>query len=75
MKLVDSSSVNGFAKLWLYQFGVLFQLNWPFMIYDITITLPKSWDRRTGVYLKKWDGIFRNADVGILYRSRKAFGL
>ena len=74
-KLIDSAPVNGFAKLWLYQFGLLSQLNWPFMIYDFNITMAKSWDRRTGVYLKKWARIFRNADVGILYRSRKLFGL
>ena len=45
------------------------------MIYDITITLAKRWDRRTGVYLKKWARIFRNADVGILFRYRNYFGL
>ena len=45
------------------------------MIYDFNISLTKSWDRRTGVYLKKWARIFRNADVGILYRSRTMFGL
>ena len=75
IKLIDSAPVNGFAKLWIYQFGLLSQLNWPFMIYDFNISLTKSWDRRTGVYLKKWARIFRNADVGILYRSRTMFGL
>ena len=47
VKLIDSAPVNGFAKLWLYQFGLLSQLNWPFMIYDFNITMAKSWDRRT----------------------------
>ena len=75
IKLIDTAPVNGFAKLWLYQFGVLSQLNWPFMIYDINVSLAKSWDRRTGVFLKKWARIFRNADVGILFRNRNSFGL
>ena len=41
------------------------------------MTLLYRWqkDRRTGVSLKKWARIFRNADVGILYRSRTSFGL
>ena len=75
MKVIDSAPVNGFAKLWLYQFGLLSQLNWPFMIYDINISLAKGWDIRTGVYLKKWAPIFRNADIGILFRDRNSFGL
>ena len=61
--------------MWLYQNGILHKLIWPFTIYDFSITLTKGWDRRTGVYLKKWAGIFRNADVGILFRLRSSFGL
>ena len=75
MTLVDSDPVNGTAKLWLYQFAILHKLSWSFMLYDFTITMPKRWDSRTGVYLKKWARIFRNADVGILFRRREAFGL
>ena len=30
---------------------------------------------RTGVHLKRWTGIFKNADVGTLFRTRESFGL
>ena len=30
MDLVEKSNVSGFMKLWLYQFGVLLRLSWPF---------------------------------------------
>ncbi|NQY51589.1 MAG: hypothetical protein HRT91_02715, partial [Piscirickettsiaceae bacterium] len=51
------------------------KLIWPFLIYDFRITFAKSWDRRTGVFLKRWGGVFRNTDVGILFRSYDFFGL
>ena len=63
VSLVDSDPVNGAAKIWLYQFAILHKLSWLFMIYDFTITILKSWDSRTGVYIKKWDRIFQNAYV------------
>ena len=61
--------------MWLYEFGILPKLLWPFSIYDLSSSLAKGWDRRTGVYLKKWAHIFRNADVGTLFRQRSSFGL
>ena len=31
---IDNSLVNGFMKLWLYQFYLLARTSWPFLIYD-----------------------------------------
>ena len=31
---IDNSLVNGFMKLWLYQFNLLARTSWPFLIYD-----------------------------------------
>ena len=70
MNIIDKLNLYGPAKLWLYQFAILSMLAWPFLTYDFPITLSKSWDRRTGVYLKRWAKVFKNADVGILFRTR-----
>ena len=70
MSIIDNPPLYGPGKLWLYELSVLSQLNWPFIIYYFTLTLAKSWDRRTGVFLKKWAGVFINADTGILWRTR-----
>ena len=56
MNAIDKDHVYGPDKLWIYQFGVLSKLIWPFLIYDFRITFAKSWDRRTGVFLKRWGG-------------------
>jgi hypothetical protein len=45
MKRVEESNVKGFEKLWLYQFGVLARMGWPFLIHDWMFLSPKIWKR------------------------------
>ena len=73
--MIDKDHVYGPGKLFIYEFGVLYKLTWPFLIYDSRITFAKKWDRRTGVFLKRWARVFKHADVGTLFRSRDFFGL
>jgi hypothetical protein len=76
MKLIDQDRASGIMKLWMYQFGVLGRLSWPFLSQDyLPLSLAINLDQHTNRYLKKWAGLFKSADLGVLYRSRERFGL
>ena len=75
MDVIDKDLVNGMMKLWLYQFSILPFLSWPFQIYDFPLSFAKELEQRATRHLKRWGGIYRNADVDILYRPREKFGL
>lgn len=76
MQLVNKDLTPGTMKLWMYQFGVLGRLSWPFMSQDyLPLSLAFTLDRHTNRYLKSWAGLFKSADLGVLYRSRDRFGL
>src|SRR6185436_12781849 len=70
MKKVDQEPINGFMKLWLYQNYVIAFLSWPFMVYDLNLSLAKHLEAKANKYLKKWTGIPRSANTSILYRDR-----
>ena len=42
IKTVDKSSINGFMKLWIYQFYVLARLSWPFLVHDFDLSFSKE---------------------------------
>ena len=56
MELVNNSKVNGFMKLWLYQFYVLSHLSWPFIINDLDLRSSQDLQRRINLTLKSWAG-------------------
>ena len=75
MKTVSESRVRGFKKLWLYQHYVLARFSWPLMIHDFDLSYAKGIDRLVIPMLKKWSGVERSVDTGLLFRSRHNFGL
>lgn len=76
MDLIDKDTVDSLMKLWMYQFGVLGRFSWSFMSQDhLPLSLAHKLDRTTNRYLKAWCGLFKSADLGVLYRSRERFGL
>ena len=75
LKAVDQDLVNGLMKAWLFQFWIIPSLAWPFQVYDFPLAFAKSLDELSNRYLKAWLGIYKNADVGLLYRSRASHGL
>ena len=76
MSLIDKDPVNSLMKLWMYQFGVLGRFSWSFMSQDhLPLSLALKLDRTTNRYLKSWCGLFKSADLGVLYRPRDRFGL
>jgi len=62
-------------KLWIYQFYILAQLSWPFLIYDFNRSFVVDLQREVNSLLKKWAGIYRSSDNGLLLRSNEHFGL
>ena len=75
MNLIENSKVNGFMKLWLYQFYCLAHLSWPFMINDLTRSFALELQAEINLKLKKWAGIGRTVDNGLLFHSKQNFGL
>ena len=54
---IDSSKLNGFMKLWLYQFYILAHLSWPFLINDLDNSFALDLQRSVNQKLKTWAGI------------------
>ena len=75
IELIDKSKVDGLMKLWLYQFYVLSHLAWPFLVQNFPASFAESLQSSISAKLKKWAGIYRSADVGLLFRAREQFGL
>ena len=62
-------------KLWLYQFYAISHLSWPFMINDLDRSFSLDLQAEVNVQLKRWAGIGRSVDNGLLFRSKTKFGL
>ena len=75
VELLENSKINGFMKLWIYQFYILARLSWPFLVQDFCLSFAENLEKSMRAKLKRWAGIYKSADVGILFRSRKDFGL
>ena len=75
INLIQKAKVNGFMKLWLYQFYVIPRLSWQFPINDLDKSFSIELQRHVNVVLKKWAGIGLSVDNGILFRSKSNFGL
>jgi hypothetical protein len=72
---VDASGVNGFCKLFLYEFFLVRRLSWQFLVHDLCLTFAVGLDKIAIPFLKRWAGLFRGADIGCLFRLRKDLGL
>ena len=75
LQLIDESLVNGFQKLWLYQFRALQRLSWPLMIHDLDKNFTLDLTSMATRMLKRWTRLTKTIEVGILYRSKENFGL
>jgi hypothetical protein len=75
LSLVDASGVNGFCKLFLYEFFVIRRVSWQFLVHDFCLSFAVELDKTTIPLLKRWAGLFRSADLGCLFRLRKDMGL
>ena len=65
MVKLDKSLLTGFMKAWALAHVVGCQVQWDFMIYEISITIIESLERKQNVYLRKWLGVAKCLnDVG-----------
>ena len=68
--------MNGFIKLWIYQHFVLHKASWALMVHDFNHNfISKQIQQPTNVLLRKWAGLPKSSDQGILYRPREELGL
>jgi hypothetical protein len=75
MTVADKSSVNGLHKAWMYQHFISRKLVWPFLVYDFPPALGSEPRTLCNRLLKKWIGVYKSADISILYHVRERFGL
>ena len=53
IQTVDNCRLNGFMKLWLYQFYVLYHFSWPLLIHDLDKSFAVEIQRLINPTLKK----------------------
>ena len=76
LALVDKDPVNGLMKLWIYQHYIIAKSSWPLLVHDFNRDFAfKTIQQPTGVYLRRWAGLFKSAEIGTLYRPRELLGL
>ena len=75
LNLINESHLNGFMKLWLYQFYAVPHLSWPFIVFDLDRTFALDLQKEHSSQLKKWAYIGCSVDTGLLFRSKENFGL
>ena len=75
MCIVESSGVNGLGKLYIYEHSVVPRLSWVFLIHNLTLFFVRELDKFVISRLKRWAGLYRNSDVGALFRRRQDLGL
>ena len=67
IKIVENLQINGFMKLWLYQFYVLSRLSWPFLIYDFDKSFVLEMQKTINPKLKGWAGVSLRVENGLLF--------
>lgn len=72
---VTKDPVNGLMKLWLYQFGIRLRMTWPLLIHDLDLNFAKTLQTHIQPLLKKWAGVGKTVDAGIMYRAHEHLGL
>ena len=75
MELVEGSGVNGLCKLYIYEHFVIPRLSWVFLVHNLTLFFVRELDKYVISRLKRWAGLYRNSDVGALFRRRDHLGL
>ena len=51
---VDASGVNGFCKLFLYEFFIVRRVSWQFLVHDFCLSFAVDLDKVSVSFLKRW---------------------
>ncbi|XP_053183947.1 LOW QUALITY PROTEIN: uncharacterized protein LOC128367182 [Scomber japonicus] len=72
LSTVDKSGLPGRFKAWLYQHGILPRILWPLLVYEVTMSIVETLERKISCYLRRWLGLPRSLTSAALYgRSNK----
>ena len=75
MQVVDAIAANGIVKAWIYQHMVIPRISWSLFIHDLDVSFGVELNVIAVRHLKKWFGLSKSVDLGLLFRSRANFGL
>ena len=76
LQAVDGCLVTRHQKLKLFKLGICPRLNWLLTIYKYPITwIERELDSMTIKFLKKWAGLAKSANTGLLYLPQRDGGL
>lgn len=64
---VDKSGLPGKFKAWIYQHGILPQILWPLLVYEVPISTVEGFEMRFSRFLRRWLGLPRSLSSIALY--------
>ena len=67
LQQVDQRPLNGWMKVWLYNYYVAPKLSWLLMIYDFPLSIIEELEATCNRYLKRWLGLAHGASPKIMY--------
>lgn len=71
---IDSLPLTGPMKIWIYNHYIIAQVTWPLLIYDFSLSSIQNLEKKVSVYLKKWSGLTKPANMAVLYLPKSKFG-
>ena len=69
LKLIDKSSHKGIHKVWILQNMLIPRLQWPLLIYKISISVVNCREHKISSFLRKWLNIHHSTTNICLYSS------
>ena len=70
LSIIDKSYHYGVNKVWILQFLLLPQLRWLLMIYEISISVVTSLEKKISKFIRKWFGLHRSLSPIALYSKQ-----
>ena len=74
IETIQSSKLNGFMKLWLYQFYALSHLSWPFLINDLDKSFSLDLQRMRNRQLKAGQVLAAQLIMDFFFVPRRILG-
>ena len=67
---LDKSSFTGFMKAWALHHVLIRQVEWDFMIYEMSLQWVEALQRKMNIFTRKWLGVARNLSNVALYSNQ-----
>ena len=69
LKLIDKSFFNGAQKLWILQHLLIPRIQWPLLIYEVSMSHVMSLEQKLSSYIRKWLRLHRSTSNICFYSS------